>query len=115
MTNLLKACLDWRVITALTAVGVGIYLLAPNLIAAALPLLLVAVCPLSMLLMMKTMRGQETNAGPAIARIPAERAERLRAELAASMREQQRLVRELEQLDAGATAPVNAPSSSPRA
>ncbi len=37
-------CLNWRVLAGLGAVGVGIYLVAPNLVAEALPILLLAVC-----------------------------------------------------------------------
>ncbi|HSH60683.1 MAG TPA: hypothetical protein VK988_13790 [Acidimicrobiales bacterium] len=46
-------CLNWKVIAALGAVGIGLYVLAPGLAGAALPLLVLAVCPLSMLLMMR--------------------------------------------------------------
>ena len=49
-------CLNWKALAGLGAVGVGLYLVAPG-VAAALPLLLLAVCPLSMLLMMKGTRG----------------------------------------------------------
>ena len=110
--NLLKACYDWRVITGLAAVGIGVFLFAPGLIGAALPLLLVAVCPLSMILMMKTMGGHEANGQPAIAANPEDRAERLRAELAASRREQQRLARELEHIEADSPTTVAAKSTS---
>jgi L-asparagine transporter-like permease len=48
-------CLNWKVIAALAAVGIGLYVLAPGLAGAALPLLVVAACPLSMLLMMRAM------------------------------------------------------------
>ena len=48
-------CLNWKVIAALAAVGVGVYALAPGLAVAAVPLLVLAVCPLSMLLMMRAM------------------------------------------------------------
>lgn len=48
-------CFDKRVIAGLAVVGVGVYALAPDMIGAALPLLILAVCPLSMLLMMKMM------------------------------------------------------------
>ena len=48
-------CVNWKVIGALAAAGVGIYVFAPGWAAAALPLLIVAVCPLSMLLMMRAM------------------------------------------------------------
>lgn len=48
----------------LAAAGVGIWVVAPNLIGAALPLLLVAACPLSMLLMMRGMGGGQGTDRP---------------------------------------------------
>ncbi len=48
-------CLNWKVIVALVAVGIALYALAPGVAAAAVPLLVVAACPLSMLLMMRAM------------------------------------------------------------
>jgi hypothetical protein len=48
-------CIDWKVIAGLTVVAAGILVFFPNLFLAALPLLLVAICPLSMLLMMRNM------------------------------------------------------------
>ena len=45
-------CLNWKVVGALAAVGVGVWLVAPGLLGAALPLLLLAACPVSMLIMM---------------------------------------------------------------
>ncbi len=48
-------CLNWKAIVALGAVGIGLYALAPGVAVAALPLLVVAACPLSMLLMMRAM------------------------------------------------------------
>lgn len=117
MMNMLKACYDWRVITALAAVGAGVFLLAPNLIGAALPLLLVAICPLSMILMMRTMGGHEMNAvDRAVPASSADRVDRLRAELAASRREQQRIAQELEQLETETTMlAATAEASPPRA
>ena len=53
----LKMCLNPKVLAGLAVVGVGIYVYAPGLFAAALPLLVLAVCPLSMVLMMKAMSG----------------------------------------------------------
>jgi hypothetical protein len=70
--KMLKMCLNPKVLAGLAATGVAIYLFAPNLIAAALPILLLAACPLSMLLMrwaMQQSQGQgqqttqETDAG----------------------------------------------------
>ena len=55
-----KTWLNWKMLAALVgAVGVGLYVIAPGLIAAALPILALAVCPLAMLLMMKGMHGTQ--------------------------------------------------------
>ncbi len=60
--KMLKMCLNWKVLASLAAVGVGVYLLAPGLLAEAVPILLLAACPLSMLLMMWGMQqSQEQN------------------------------------------------------
>ena len=58
----MKMCLNWKVLAGLGVVGVGLYLVVPGLAAAALPLLLLAVCPLSMLFMMKGMHGNQGEA-----------------------------------------------------
>lgn len=50
--NMLKCCLNWKVIAGLGAVGLAIWVMAPGTVAAALPLLVALVCPLSMILMM---------------------------------------------------------------
>ena len=55
--NLLGMCLNWRVVAGLAVVGVIILVVAPQFIWAALPLLIVAACPLSMLFMMRGMAG----------------------------------------------------------
>lgn len=57
MKSVLGMCFDWRVLLGLGAVGVGVWTFAPEAIGAALPLLLVAVCPVSMLVMAWMMRG----------------------------------------------------------
>jgi len=56
MEKMLRACLNWKVIGGLAVVGLGIWFVAPNLLVAALPVLLIAVCPLSMVLMMRGMQ-----------------------------------------------------------
>jgi len=55
-------CLNWRVIVGLAVVGLGVWVAAPNLLGAAVPLLLTAICPLSMLAMVVSMgRGRATG------------------------------------------------------
>lgn len=61
--KMLKMCLNWKVIAGLAVVGAGIFALAPDLALAALPFLILAICPLSMLFMMKGMQGNEGEAG----------------------------------------------------
>jgi hypothetical protein len=70
--KMLKMCLNWKVLASLAAVGVGVYLFAPGLLAEAIPILLLAACPLSMLLKMWAMQHpqgqsqqtpQDTDAG----------------------------------------------------
>lgn len=53
--NMLKMCFNWKVLTGLGAVGLAIWVVAPGAALAALPLLLILVCPLSMVLMMGMM------------------------------------------------------------
>jgi hypothetical protein len=54
--KMLKMCLNPKVLAGLAVVSLGIYLFAPGLLAEAVPILLLAACPLSMLLMMWTMQ-----------------------------------------------------------
>lgn len=57
----MRMCFNWKVIASLAALCLGIYVVAPGLIASALPVLLVLVCPLSMLLMGGMMGGMGTG------------------------------------------------------
>jgi hypothetical protein len=60
--KMLKMCLNWKALASLAAVGAGVYLFAPGLLAEAVPILLLALCPLSMLIMMWGMQqSQEQN------------------------------------------------------
>jgi hypothetical protein len=86
--KLLKACLNPKVLASLAAVGVGVYLFAPGLLAEAVPILLLAACPLSMLLMMWGMQhtqgpGQQTPQEPHVGLTREERIARLQAQQAA--------------------------------
>lgn len=53
----LKHCLNPKVIAGLAVAAVGVWVFAPGAFAAALPLLVLAICPLSMVGMMYMMRG----------------------------------------------------------
>lgn len=99
--NILRACFDWRVLMALAALGIGIYLVAPGLIAGAVPLLLLAACPLSMLLMMSAMSGQQPGSGAEVSaqRVGADRAAVLRQELADLGRRQEQVAGELRAIE----------------
>ncbi len=60
-----SCCLDWKVIVGLAVVGLGIWVAAPTLVGAAVPLLLTAICPLSMLAMAVGMgRGRGMGMAP---------------------------------------------------
>ena len=47
-----QMCLNWKVLAGLAVVGVIVWLVAPRLVLAALPVMLLLACPLSMLFMM---------------------------------------------------------------
>ena len=103
--SILRACADWRVVASLVAVGAGVAVFAPNLIAAAIPLLLVAACPISMLVMMRTMGGQQSNASPRLDPGTVDRTTQLRRQLAATRLEQQQLERELARIESADRVP----------
>lgn len=65
-------CINKSVVAGVAGVGLLVWVLAPGALAAALPLLLIAICPLSMLVMMKMMSsdgqaspGQQAPTAPA--------------------------------------------------
>ena len=83
-----RICLDWKVVAGLAVVGLGVWVVAPNLVGAVLPLLLLAACPLSMLFMMWGMHntqgsGQQTSQEPDAGLTREEQIARLRTQQAA--------------------------------
>ncbi len=59
MLKMLSCCLNWKVIGTLAVAALAVWLIAPTLVAGLVPVLLVLVCPLSMLMMMMpVMKGQ---------------------------------------------------------
>ena len=57
--EMLKKCLNPKVLLGLAVVAVGIAIFAPKALAASLPLLLIAACPLSMAAMMVMMNKRD--------------------------------------------------------
>ena len=51
MRFLQQLCLNPKVVVALIAIAIGVFVFAPDLVSRVIPLLLLAACPLSMLLM----------------------------------------------------------------
>ncbi len=116
-------CLNWRVLGSLALVGLVVLVAAPSLAARALPLLFVAVCPLSMVAMMWAMRGSKAAptvaaAQPTVPLVEPESVSEptlsdLRSELAGVHAQQERLARKIVELEAGATRAGSAPPLDP--
>lgn len=105
MEKMLRACLNWKVIGGLALVGIGVWSVAPNLLVAALPVLLIAVCPLSMMFMMRGMHADQQGAsvprtehGEGIA-TSAQRLAELKGRLEQTRSEQESIRREIERLE----------------
>lgn len=96
--KLLRACLDRRVLAALALTAFSIAIVAPQLITAAIPLLVVAACPLSMIVMMATMR----HGDPGASRTHARGANEVRGDLAELGRQRSVLEDELASLEPAA-------------
>lgn len=109
----MRMCLNWKVVGGLAAAGLGLFLAAPDVATAALPLLVLAACPLSMLLMMGAMGGMKgmkggqcasepQTAGARTVITPVEESDlaRLRARLAAIEAEQGALARAIAEREA---------------
>lgn len=58
MLDALKMCLNRNVLIGLGVVALGVWVLAPDAFSAALPLLVLLACPLSMVVMMGAMGGK---------------------------------------------------------
>ena len=74
MKRALALCFDRRVLAGLGAVAVAVWLFAPQLFLAALPVLIVLACPLSMLAMAWMMRGRPATAADRLVALEREQA-----------------------------------------
>jgi hypothetical protein len=54
-------CFNRKVVAGLAVAGLGVLLVAPHLVSRIFPILLVAACPLSMVVMMRSMKGGASN------------------------------------------------------
>lgn len=104
-------CLNWKVIAGLAVVGLGTWAVAPGLAVAALPLLILAVCPISMLLMMRGMQGGQCASRPQQASSPArtgltrdEQLAELRTQLTDIQEQQDGIAREIARLESSGGA-----------
>ena len=87
--SILRYCLDRRVLALLGLIALAMALFAPRALGAALPVLLVAACPLSMVVMAVAMSRSSTPA------VPSTSLESMRTELTELAERQRRLEGEL--------------------
>lgn len=108
MQSMLGMCFNWRVLGALAAIGVAVFVIAPGWGLAILPLLILAACPLSMLVMGVMMGRMGSKAhmgdGDSAGRSPAA----IRKQLDELQRDEARLEGELREAEA------RSPSGTPR-
>ena len=102
MDRFLRMCLNWKVLVGMAVVGLGIWALAPDLLVRAIPLLILAVCPLSMVVMMRGMQAKDEarpHQEPGFsARGGADRIAELKEQLVSIKDQQDAAVREIERL-----------------
>lgn len=86
----MQICINKRVLVALAVVAVAVFALSPRLLGAVAPVLIMAACPLSMLLLMSRMSNREHDPEGGDRQVVEleEEVNRLKAELA--LRDQQR-------------------------
>lgn len=105
-------CFNWKVLAGLGAVGLGVFVVAPSLAWTALPFLLLAACPISMLFMMRGMQGgrcsqqaePETQPGAAASSRHQQLAE-LEAQLARVHAQYEAISSKIAQLEGAAVSP----------
>ena len=97
-----QMCLNWKVLVGLAIMGLAVWVVAPRLVLAALPLLLVVACPLSMLVMIGRMRGgqpAQANHSLTAGRTSDEQVTELRARLLNVQAEQEVIARQIAEIE----------------
>ena len=106
--KMLFLCLNWKVVAGLAGVGVIVWVVAPQFLLGAVPLLIVAACPLSMLFMMRGMQdGREKTASqseqmrplPALELTREERLFELHSRLTGVQAQQEAITRQIAELE----------------
>jgi hypothetical protein len=109
--SIMRVVADRRFLAVVVAVGVtgaGLALVAPSVVAAAIPFLIVAACPISMFVMMRSMGDNQSKSSMSPAGSTDVRAHLL-DRLAAAQLEQRRLEQELARLESRDPAAVAEP------
>ena len=106
MKSIFGMCFNWKVLAGLAFVGVGLLVVAPGVFIGALPLLLLAACPLSMMLMMRGGHGHGQAHAQAVDGVPQreQTRESLEQRLAALHQEEHSVQGELRRREADALA-----------
>lgn len=106
--KMLFLCLNWKVVAGLAVVALAVLVLVPQYLWVALPLLLVAACPLSMLFMMRGMHGEGSGTTSQLAQVgqPSplelthnEQVAELKARLSGVQAEQDAIARQIAELE----------------
>lgn len=107
MKKALQMCLNWRVLAGLGGVAVILWLVAPKAVLGVLPFLALLACPISMILMMRTMQGDRADSKsgqPGSSRSRNSREQglaELKGRLADTRAEQESIARQISRLEAG--------------
>ncbi len=115
--QMLFMCLNWRVVAGLAVVGVIFWAVAPQLLLGAIPLLIVAACPLSMLFMMRGMQGGGSQQAmpSASEQTHEERLAELHSRLSGLQAEQESLARQVAEMESPEASIISEAESVARA
>ncbi len=107
MKKALQMCLNWKVLAGLGGVAVIVWLVAPKAVLGVLPFLVFLACPISMLLVMRTMQAdrEDSQSGRPVASRSGDSPEQglaeLKGRLADVRAEQESIARQIDRLESG--------------
>lgn len=122
--QILFMCLNWKVVAGLAVVGVIVWAVAPQLLLGAIPLLIVAACPLSMLFMMRGMQGggkktatpsEQMRQLPALELTHEEQLFELQSRLSGVQAQQEAIARQISEMESPETSIISEVESVARA